>query len=112
VRRLAGRLGERQRDHALDQRRRQRQQAVLLGLLAQQASHPFAHEPLLPAPHTGLRDPGPAHDLRRAAALRRRQNDPRPPDMFLRAVPIRYHRRQSLAVRATHVNANPLAHVA
>ena len=110
MRRLAGRRSERQRHHALDQRRWQRRQARLSGLLAQQASHALAHEPLLPAPYTGLRDPGAAHNFRRAAALGGRQNDPRPPDMFLRAVAIRDNRGQSLAVRGTHLNADPLAH--
>jgi hypothetical protein len=43
-------------------------------------------------------------------AFGRRQNDPRPPDMFLRAIAIRYHRRQSLAIRGTHPNTDPLAH--
>ena len=56
VRRLAGRLGERQRDH-VDQRRRQRWQTRLSGLLAQQASHPFAHKPLFPAPHRAFETP-------------------------------------------------------
>ena len=54
--------------------------------------------------------PGAAHNFRRAADLGRRQNDPRPPDMFLRAVAICDNRCQSLAVRGTHFNADPLAH--
>src|SRR5215471_10593878 len=78
--------------------------------VAQQAGHPLAHEPLLPTPHTGLGDPGAAHDLRRATAFRRRQDDPRPPDMLLWAVAIRHNRRQSLAVRGPHLDADPLAH--
>src|SRR6516162_7109239 len=106
------RCTERQRHHPVDQRRRQRRQAGLSGLVAQQASHPFAHEPLLPAPHAWLRDPGAPHNLRRATAFRCRQNDPRPPDMFLRAIAIRYNRCQSLAVRGAHLNADPLAHAA
>jgi len=50
------------------------------------------------------------HDLRRATAFRRRQNDPSPPDMFLRAVAIRHNRDQSLAVRSIHLNDDSLAH--
>ena len=83
VRRLAGRLSKRQRDHAVDQRRRQWRQAGFSGLVAQQASDALAHEALLPAPYGGLRNAGAAHDLRRAVPLRRRQNDPGPPDMLL-----------------------------
>src|SRR5271166_5117158 len=73
--------------------------------------HPFAHEPLLPAPYTRLRDPGASHDLG-GATVRRGQNDPRPPHMLLRAVAIGCHRGQSLAVGGTHVNADRLAHPA
>ena len=32
-------------------------------LVVQQAGHALAHKPLLPAPHTGLRNPGAAHDF-------------------------------------------------
>ena len=59
VRRLAGWLSERESDDAFDHRR-WRRQAGLSGLLAQQAGHAFAREPILPALHTGLRDPGTA----------------------------------------------------
>jgi hypothetical protein len=57
VRRRAGRLGERQRDHTLDQRCWQWRRPRLSGLLAQQASHALAHEPLLPAPTPGFETP-------------------------------------------------------
>ena len=91
----------------------QRRQARLSGLLAQQPSHAFAHEPLLPAPHTGFRNPGAPHDLYRATALRRRQNDPRPPDMLLKTIPIRHYRCQSLAQSGSPEEpsiANPTRH--
>jgi hypothetical protein len=74
--------------------------------VAQQARHAVAPEALLPAPHTGLRNAGAAHDLRRAAPLRCRQDNPGPPDMLLRAVAIPHHRGQSLAVCGTHFDAD------
>ena len=80
VRRLAGRLSERQFDHALDQRRRQRRQSGFSGLLAQQTNNALANEPFLPAPDTRLRHSSTTHDLRRATTFCCRQNDPRPPD--------------------------------
>jgi len=43
-------VAERQCDHAIDQRR----QTGLSGLVAQQASHTLAHEPLWPAPYARL----------------------------------------------------------
>jgi hypothetical protein len=45
------------------------------------AWHTLLHEALLPAPHTRLRNAGGAHDLHRATPLRRRQNNPCPPNM-------------------------------
>ena len=110
--RLAGRIAERQRDHPVDHRRRQGRQPGLAGLVAHQAGHAFAHEPLLPAPDAGLGHLGSAHDLRRAAARRRRQDDPRPPDVLLRAVPIRHDPLQPVTVRSAHLDADPFAHAA
>jgi hypothetical protein len=37
-------------------------------------------------------------------------DNPRPPDLLLWAVAIRRNREQSLAVSASHLNADPLAH--
>src|SRR3954468_8756732 len=47
--------------------------------------------PLLPAPDARLGLAGPAHDLARPQAVRRGQDDPGPPDVLLRAVPVRHH---------------------
>jgi hypothetical protein len=110
VRRLAGRIGERQLDHPIHERRRQRWQAGLARLVAQEPGDTFAHEPLLPAPDARLGHAGLAHDRRRAAALRRRQDDPRPPDMLLRAVAIRYHPFQPVTVGSGNLDLDPLAH--
>jgi hypothetical protein len=54
VRRLARQLAERELDHPLDRRCRQRWQAGLPGLVAQQPVDPGLHEALLPAPDAGL----------------------------------------------------------
>ena len=83
-----------------------------LRVLSHQPGHACAHEPLLPAPDAGLGHLGPAHDLGRAAARRRRQDDPRPPDVLLRAVPIRHDPLQPATVRSAHLDADPFAHAA
>ena len=51
---LARRIGLRQRDDALGNRRWQRRNAQGARLVAQQPLDTFVHEPLLPAPHAGL----------------------------------------------------------
>ena len=112
MRRLAARIAECQRDHPIDHGRRQGRQPGLAGPVAHQPGHAFAHEPLLPAPDAGLGHLGPAHDLGRAAARRRRQDDPRPPDVLLRAVPIRHDPLQPATVRSAHLDADPFAHAA
>ena len=43
-------------------------------------------------------------------AIRRRQDDPRPPHMFLAAVAIRHDPLQTVTVRSTHLDLDPLAH--
>src|SRR5512144_2523138 len=63
-------------------------------LVAQKPVHTIRHEPLLPAPDARLRLAAPAHDLRRAETVRGREDDLRPPDVLLRAVPVRNNRFQ------------------
>jgi hypothetical protein len=111
--RRARRIGERQRDHPVDHGRRQERQAWLAGLVAHQAGHAFAHEPLLPAPDAGLGDLGAAHDLRRAATLRRRQDDLGPPDVLLRlfrSATTRSSRSRSAALTAILIPARMPQH--
>ncbi len=64
----------------------------------EEADDTLVHEPLLPAPHAGLGLAGLAHDRRSAEPLVGLQDDPRPPDMFLRALRVRDDRLQSLTV--------------
>ena len=112
VGRLAGRVGQGELHHPVDQWRRQRRQARLARVVAQQAVDARLHEPPLPAPDAGLGHPRPAHDLGRAAAFGRRQDDPRPPDVLLRAVAVRHDRLQPDTVGGTYLDADPIAHAA
>ncbi len=83
VRRFVGRRLQRQRDHLVDQRRRQRRGARRPGLVAQQAVHALDHEPLLPSPDAVLRFARRRHDRHRADILAAEQNDPGTPDVLL-----------------------------
>ena len=110
VRRLVRRVAGRQLDHAVDHRLRQGRDARGPGLVAQEPGHALAHEPLLPAPDARLGHPGPAHDRARPAAVGRGQDDLRPPDVLLRAVPIRHHRLQTGTVGGGQLDGDPFAH--
>jgi hypothetical protein len=85
---LARRRSERPRDQLPDDRLGDWRFTGLARLLVQQPVDAGFHEPALPAPHAGFGDPGPAHNLRRAAAFGRSQDDLRPPYMFLGTVVI------------------------
>jgi hypothetical protein len=90
--------------------RHQRRDACWPGPVVQQTVYAVAHEPLLPAPDAGLRHPGPAHRRGGAAPIRGRQDDPRPPDVFLRAVPVRHDRLEPSTIGGAHFDLDPLAH--
>ncbi len=68
-------------------------------LVAQQAVIAFLHEAFLPAPDTGLRLAGPAHDLVGADTVRAQQDDLGSPDMLVGGVAI-LERRQTAAASA------------
>ena len=112
VRGLPGRIAQGELDHAVDDGGRQRRQPGLPGLVTQQPVDAGVPEPPLPAPDAGLGHARPAHDLGRAATLARGQDDPRPPDMLLRAVAIRYDPLQPGTVRSTHLDTDARAHAA
>ena len=61
-------------------------------------SRPPGKAPIPPAPDTGLGLAGLGHDRRVPEPLVALQDDPRPPDMFLRALRVRDDRLQSLTV--------------
>jgi hypothetical protein len=82
-------------------RRWQWRQPGLARLVAQQAGNPLAHEPLLPAPYARLRDPGPAHDLRRATTFCRCQDNPHRQTCFCRLL-------RSAITAANHSRSAPL----
>jgi hypothetical protein len=88
VRRLAGRIIERQGDNPCGDVIAQRLDAGRPRLVAQQAFKSFRGEPLLPAPHAGLRLAGLTHDCIRARAASAEQNDLGTPYVLLRSVAV------------------------
>ena len=88
----------------------QRWQAWRPGLVTQQARDTLGHKPLLPAPDGSFAGTAAQHNRRRAVAVGGQQNDPRPPDMFLQAVPVRHHRFQFRPVLGSNSNCDPIAH--
>ena len=110
MRRLARRRAERAGDQAADHRVGDRRFAGLPRLVAQQPLNPGRHKAVLPAPHAGFGHPGPAHDLDRAAAFGRRQDDLRPPHMLLRAVAIGHDRFQPLPIPRSKPDFDALLH--
>jgi len=85
---LAGWFAERQINDAFDDFREQRRFSRRTSLVAQETVDALAHEALLPAPDNRLRQPGPPHDLYRAASVGGGHNDPRASCMLLRTVMI------------------------
>jgi hypothetical protein len=108
--RLSRRLLERQLDYPVDGGDRQRREAGLASLVAQEAGHALAHEALLPSPDTRLGLAGPARDLDRATSVHGGQDDPGPPNMLLAAVPVGHDRLQPGAVGDRYFYGDPFAH--
>jgi hypothetical protein len=109
---LARRIGQRRGDDTRRNLSLDRRDARRVCLVAQRACDTIGHEAFLPAPDSRLADAGFAHNLRRAAILRRQQYDPRPPDMLLRSVSIRHDRLRLKTIRSTQLNFNASAHPA
>ena len=110
VGRLGRRSGQGQRHHTLRHVRPEWRDARRSRPVTQQAIYTFSHEPRLPAPDAGLRLAGLAHDLDGPGSIGRRQNDARPPDMLLWAVPVRDDRFQSGTVCSTYLDGDTFAH--
>ena len=110
VRRLARRRAKRPFDQPRRNRDRDRRPAGLSRLVAQQAVDARLHEAPLPAPDAGLGHAGPAHDLHRAAAFGRGEDDPCPPDMLLGAVPIGQNGFQPLPITRPKPDLDVAAH--
>ena len=90
---------------------RRRRNAGRPGLVTQKAIDAFLHEPLLPAPDTGLRLARRRHDRGGAEPGVAQENDPGPPDMLLGAVAIRDDRFQSLTVAGRDAETDTGAHL-
>ena len=108
--RLDGRVGQRQRHHPLGHFGTQGRNARRARLVAEKAIDAFLHEAFLPAPDAGLRLACPAHDLRRAGAVRARQYDGRPPHMLLGRIAISDHRFETKTVGGADCDVNARAH--
>ena len=110
VRRLCWRASLREHHDALGDIGPQRRDARTPRLIAQEAVIPFLHEALLPAPDTGLRFAGPAHDLIGANTIRAQHNDLSPPDMFVEGVAIPHERLQTAAIGGLESDGNSGSH--
>jgi len=108
--RLDERVGQRQRNHPLGHFGTQGRNARRARLVAENAVNAFLHEPFLPAPDAGLRLVCPAHDRRRAGAIRAQQYDGSPPHMFLGGIAVPYHPFKTTAVGAIDCDGYSAAH--
>src|ERR1700749_3128733 len=88
----------------------QRRDARGACLIVQEAVVTCLHEAFLPAPHTGLRLAGPAHDFIGANTVRAQQDDLSPPDMLVWGVAVPRQRLQTAAVGRPESNGNSGSH--
>src|SRR5665647_235258 len=110
VGRLCWRVGLGERHDAFGDVRSQRPDARWACLIVQEAVVTRLHEAFLPAPHTGLRFAGPAHDLIGANTVAAQQDDLSPPDMFVRSVAISREHPQTAAIGGLESNGNSGSH--
>jgi hypothetical protein len=110
VGRLDGRIGSSKGDDTLGDIRPEWWDARGSRLIAQEAVITSLHEAFLPAPNTGLRLAGAAHDLMGADAVSAQQDDLGPPDMLMWGVAIPRERCQTAAVTGLESDANTGSH--
>src|SRR5450756_1545990 len=110
VGRLCWRLGLGERHDAFGDVRYQRPDARGACLIVQEAVVTRLHEAFLPAPHTGFRFAGPAHDLIGANTVSAQQHDLSPPDMLVWGVAIPREHLQTAAVGRLESNGNSGSH--
>jgi hypothetical protein len=110
MRRLARRRPKRQRHDLLLDRRRQRGNARQPRLVAQQTTDAGLHEPLLPAPDSGLGHARQPHDGRRGVSGGGQQHHAGAPNVLLRAVTVGELCEQPLTIFRPDVNGDPSAH--
>src|SRR5271166_1892947 len=108
--RLMRRLLVGQDNDTIDGRGRQGRDARGPGLVAGEPLDPLLHEALLPAPDHGFALADSARDGGRARAVSGQNNDPRPPDVLLRAVAIPDDRLQASPIRRRDFDDYSLAH--
>ena len=107
---LGGRIGLRERHDARGDLRPERRDARGSRLVAQEAVVTFLHEAFLPAPDTGLRLAGLAHDLVGADAIGAQQHDLGPPDMLLRRIAVPRERLQTATITGLESDGNSVSH--
>ena len=112
VRRLAGRIIERQGDNSCGDFIAQRFDAGRPRLVTQQAFKPFRGETLLSALDAGLRLAGLAHDCIRARAACAEQNDLGAPYVLLRSVAVLDQSQQPATVGGQNSDGYSSAHAA
>src|ERR1017187_10939442 len=110
VGRLCWRLGLGERHDAFGDARPQRRDARGACLIVQEAVVTCLHEAFLPAPHTGLRLAGPAHDLIGANTVRAQQDDLSPPDILVRGVAVPRQRLQTAAISGLESDGYSCSH--
>ena len=108
--RLGGRIGPGERHNTLGDIRPEWWDARGSCLITQKTVVTRLHEAFLPAPHTGLRLAGPAHNLIGADTVCAQQDDLGPPDMLMRCVAIPYDRAQTAAINRLESNGNSGSH--
>jgi hypothetical protein len=110
VGRLGGRGSLGERHDTFGNARPQRRDARGACLIVQEAVVTCLHEAFLPAPHTGLRLAGPAHDLMGANTVRAQKDDLSPPNMLVRSVAVPRQRLQTAAVGRLKSDGNSGSH--
>ena len=110
VGRLCWRVGLGEHHDVLGNVRSQRPDARWPRLVAQETVITFLHKAFLPAPNTGLRLAGPAHDLIGADTVRAEQDDLGSPDMLVRGIAIPRERLQTAAIRGLESDGNSGLH--
>lgn len=112
VRRLAGRIAERQGHDPIGHIRRQAAPAGWPGLVGQQPFEALVHEPRLLAPHRRLADASRTHDRCRAQPVGRPQHNPGAPNMRPQTVAVIDDRLQTLAIGPAQVDDDASTHPA
>ena len=108
--RFGGRIGVGEHHDTLSDLRPKWRDARRSRLIAQQAVVTSLHEAFLPAPHTGFRLAGLAHDLIGADAVSAQQDNLGPPDMLMRCIAISRESQQAAAISRLESDGNSGSH--